>query len=361
MGLQEDILKAYPDLTFWGVGGDEMKIGGVELLYHLKDFSSWGYSEVLTKIPFYFRALDRLENECVKRQTRYALLIDFQEFNMKLAQRLKKRGIKVMYYVAPQAWAWKSWRAEKLRQVVDTLFVILPFEKPWFEKRGVKNVRFVTHPLERTYRSYWSKIEERQESIEKGRAVKLLLLPGSRKSEVSSLLSEFREALKRLQKNHVLEVSLVRARHLDPELYREIRPLLHQEYTDDQLAHALIDADLCLAASGTVTLTCGLFALPTVVCYRTSLFNEFLFYTFVNYQGDVSLTNLVHGKRVFPELLQEKASGYNMGHELEGWLRSPERYREMVRELKQTRQLITGELKNTGEYIGNVLKNSLAK
>ena len=147
MSFLPDVLKNVPDLKLFGVGGEEMQALGVELLYHLKDFSSWGFSEVIGKIPFYFKALQHIEEEVVRRGCQTAILIDFQDFNMRLAKRLKRRGVKVLYYVAPQAWAWKAWRATTLSKTVHTLFTILPFEKDWFKERGVNQVCSVPHPL----------------------------------------------------------------------------------------------------------------------------------------------------------------------------------------------------------------------
>jgi lipid-A-disaccharide synthase len=106
LSFLNELKRASPDTEFFGVGGDEMKQAGVELLYHLNDFSSWGYSEVITKIPFYFKAMNTIVDEVKKRGTKTAILIDFQSFNLKLAGKLKEIGVEVLYYVAPQACAW---------------------------------------------------------------------------------------------------------------------------------------------------------------------------------------------------------------------------------------------------------------
>ena len=139
----DSLQSSYPEMSFWGVGGDDLRDRGMDLLYHLKDFSSMGFSEVILKVPFYFKALKTIEDEVKKRQCKVAILIDFQDFNLKLSKKLKSLGVKVLYYVAPQAWAWKEWRAKTIQETTDTLFTILPFEKKWFQDRGVKNVSFI--------------------------------------------------------------------------------------------------------------------------------------------------------------------------------------------------------------------------
>ena len=136
MSFFPELKSLVPEAEFYGVGGDELKSHGMDLLYHLKDFSSMGFSEVIGKIPFYFNALSHIEKEVIRRHTKVAILVDFQGFNMRLAKRLSKRGVKVLYYVAPQAWAWKSHRAQALSETVHTLFTILPFEKNGFRIGG---------------------------------------------------------------------------------------------------------------------------------------------------------------------------------------------------------------------------------
>ena len=147
---EEHFLSMWSDLKnihFWGVGGTEMSEKGVELLYHLKDFSSMGLSEVLVKIRFYQRAMNSYFQEVERRSCKTALLVDFQGLILRLAEKLAKKGVKVLYYVAPQAWIWKKERVVKLRDFVSSLYTILPFEKRWFEERGVKQVIQAPHPV----------------------------------------------------------------------------------------------------------------------------------------------------------------------------------------------------------------------
>lgn len=356
MSLYPGLMVSNPHQKFFGVGGDQMKSCGVELMYHLKDFSSWGYSEVWHKIPFYIRCLNLIADECVKRNVKTALLIDFQEFNLRLAAKLKTHGIKVLYYVAPQAWAWKSWRVKKLALNVHTLFVILPFEKKWFEQRGVKRVEAVAHPLQSTYKNFRTQIVEK---VQAGNCetIKLLLLPGSRKAEVKSLSDDYVSCVKTLKKEFSLEVMVVKARHLENDYYSELDKITDVCFYDDQLAQALLRADACIAASGTVTLTCALFCVPTIVTYRSTLFNYYLFEQFVSYKGDVSLANLVHGKRVFPELIQERSSAYNFYAQLQKWFKKPQELDQMRQVLLGTDRLISGEVGDAGHIIAGMIEN----
>lgn len=351
-----ELKETVPHLHLWGVGGDALKAQGMELLYHLKDFSSWGYSGVIQKIPFYLNALKEIEAQVLRRNTKVAILIDFQDFNLTLAKRLSKRGVKILYYVAPQAWAWKSGRVKTLAENVHTLFTIIPFEKDWFTARGVQNVYPVNHPIHATYKNELPRIE-----IEKNKdshlPKKILLLPGSRNFEVKTLFPEFLEAVKNLKKTYDLQISLVQAGNLPPDYFAGAYRFIDKIYSHEQLAQALLEADIALAASGTVTLTAAYFGVPTVVAYKTSLLNEFLFYTFVNYNGAMSLANIVHEKILFPELLQEKATSFNMEKELKSWIENPLEFQKVKNETLKTSKLIAGQSSDTGLFIGKIIND----
>lgn len=349
-----ELVKLCPEVTFYGVGGDELKDQGMELLYHLKDFSSMGFSEVVHKIPFYFKALKNLENEVVKRGTKTAILVDFQDFNLRLAERLSKRGVKVLYYVAPQAWAWKAGRAQKLSEVTHTLFTILPFEKQWFSERGVKQIKSIPHPLMLTYKDKLSSIPEKPFGCWNEK-LKILLLPGSRRFEVYNLLPEFMKAVKILRETTPVEVHLVKVGHIDPEFYRLYEKDVDVWYESQDLTKAMQECHLSLAASGTVTLSTGLFELPTIVCYKASLLNEFIFYNLIKYQGPISLTNIIHEKMVFPELTQDQVDPARIASIIRTWTLNEKLYNDLKSTLRDTKHLLSGEKFSVPEYMARVI------
>ena len=354
MSFFPELQQAVPGVEFYGVGGDELTSHGVELLYHLKDFSSMGFSEVVGKIPFYFKALSRLEQEVVKRDTKVAILVDFQGFNMRLAKRLKKRGVKVLYYVAPQAWAWKAHRAQALAETVHTLFTILPFEKNWFLERGVKQVRSIPHPLMLTYKNELKDIPAKPYGSW-NQKLKLLLLPGSRKFEIHSLLPAFIETAKKLKKDYPVEIHLVKVSHVKDDIYEYFKNDVDVWYESTELTQAMRNCHLSLAASGTVTLSTGLFELPTVVCYRAGLFNEFVFYNFIKYKGPISLTNIIHGEMVFPEFVQDQVNAQQLTRVIRSWLENESAYNELKAKLKNTKHLLSGEDFSVPQYMAQVI------
>ncbi len=343
-----------PDVHFYGVGGDELKSHGMELLYHLKDFSSMGFSEVIHKIPFYFKALFHIEKEVIKRGTKTAIVIDFQDFNLRLARKLAKRGVKVLYYVAPQAWAWKAYRAGVIAKTVHTLFTILPFEKKWFKDRGVHQIRSIPHPLMRTYKDELLDIPTKPfGSWEK--KLKILLLPGSRRFEIHGLLPEFIKAVEELRKTHLVEIHLVKVGHVSQDIYDFYADKIDVVYASTELTAAMRACHFSLAASGTVTLSTGLFELPTVVCYKSSLLNVFIFDNFIKYSGPISLTNIIHGEMIFPEFTQDQANAQQLTRVIRSWIENETVYNEMKGKLKHTKHLLSGEDFSIPDYISRVI------
>ena len=334
--------RSLPEVDFWGVGGDDLEKRGLRLLYHLKDFSSWGITEVLSRIPFYYRALKAIEKKAVETGTKTAILVDFQEFNLKLAGRLKTRGIDVLYFVAPQAWAWRSYRARSLRKSVHTLFTILPFEKKWFQERGVRRVVSVPHPVYHRFRDI---IPKRIKPMI-APPCHILLLPGSRNFEVDLLLPEFIKVVEKLKgQGYSLKMTLVCSRNVNQHLYALYKDRVDGMSTDEELGTLLANADYALAASGTVTLSCALFGVPTVVSYRPSLLTEFIISSF-GYKGFISLANIIHGREVFPEFIQGRATSYNMAQSLKEWMDNPREDTRLRTSLLETGNLIGGESEN---------------
>ncbi len=345
-----------PEVAYYGVGGDELKSRGMELLYHLKDFSSMGFSEVLGKIPFYFGALKKIESEVIARRTTTAILVDFQDFNMRLARRLKKRGVRVLYYVAPQAWAWKAHRAHSLALNTHTLFTILPFEKDWFTQRGVKQVRSIPHPLMLTYKNELHHLPEKPFGAW-DKTLRILLLPGSRRFEVYNLLPVFMDAIRILRKSMKVEVHLVEVPHINRDFYRLHSQEIDYIYPSEKLVDAMKICHFSLAASGTVTLSTGLFEIPTVVCYKASLLNEFIFNNFIKYQGPISLTNIIHNQRIFPEFVQADVDAGRIALVIRTWTSNENLYNSLKGTLRMTKQLLSGETFSVPRYMEQVIRD----
>ncbi len=345
------------DLEFWGVGGDLLSGKGMELCYHLKDFSTMGFSEVVGKFSYYKKALNYLVDQAVKRKTQDAILIDFQDFNLRLAQRLAKKGIRVWYYVAPQAWAWRPWRAKTLSLCTYKLFTILPFEEKWFRDRGVSQQISIPHPLTQSWKTQLMKLRAQPWSERLLKKPRLIVLPGSRKSEVLPLLPKFVETIKilKLQFPQMI-VTLSKVPHLDEALYAIAKPVVDHWITPDELPEHLLNSDAALAASGTVTMGTGLLGVPTVVAYHTSLFNEFIVRHIINYQKEVSLTNLILECHAFPEFLQQQVQPSLMAQAVIKWWRNPEDWEKIKGELARLPSLLSSGETQIGLMMAKEMK-----
>ncbi|HXH75813.1 MAG TPA: lipid-A-disaccharide synthase [Bacteriovoracaceae bacterium] len=349
-----ELVKLCPETKFYGVGGDDLARHGMEILYHLKDFSSMGFSEVIKKIPFYFKALRHLEDEVLKRGTKTAIVVDFQDFNLRLAQKLAKHGVKVLYYVAPQAWAWKPHRAQAIARCTHTLFTILPFEKAWFNDRGVHQVKSIPHPLMKTFKDDLENIPDKPFGCWQ-KKLKVLLLPGSRGFEVRNLLPAFIETIKVLRRTHEVEVHLVKVGHIPADVYDYYKQEIDVFYESEDIVRAMKECHVSLAASGTVTLSTGLFELPTVVCYKSSLLNEFVVYHLIKYKGAISLTNIVHDKMVYPEFTQDRVNPHQLARVICSWIEEEKVYNELKFTLKKTKKLLSGEDFSVPVYMSQVI------
>jgi lipid-A-disaccharide synthase len=363
MTFVPELKKMIPEIHFWGVGGDELASTGMDLKYHLKDFSSWGVSEVISKIPFYFKALANIEQEVKDMECKVAILIDFQEFNMRLAKKLKKSGVNVLYYVAPQAWVWKEWRANVLGDYVHTLFTILKFEKDWFMKRGVPNVVSISHPLWNHYHKIINENKEELGLVKKPfsnfkKEINIIILPGSRNSEVKVLLSSFMNAAKKLKERHPVKLGIVKSQNVNSDYYGPYDQDFDQVWNSEDLSAGLLWADLSIATSGTVTLACALFEVPTIVNFNSSLLNEWIFYSFIKYKGFASLANIVHQQKVFPELLGQASSEYNIEQEILNWIENEQAYIQTKKYISNTLVLIDESGTNVSETMKELIKES---
>lgn len=361
MSGEEHLLSFLPELMqknkqchFYGVGGNRIQELGVELLFHLKDFSSWGLVEVIHKLPFYYKSLNFIQQEIERRNTKTAILVDFQEANYYLAKKLTRLGVKVLYYVAPQAWGWRAYRAKGLASRTHKLYTILPFEKQWFSSRGVKQVVSVAHPL--------SKISIIP-SAKNSQTTNILILPGSRNAECYFHLGIFLNCCKMLKDNMPrirFTFSLVKGPSIREGIFQHYanHPIYRHLtiYPSIDLNLALSKADFCLAASGTVSLQTSLYKIPTLVCYKAHLLTAFIFYEFIKYKSYITLTNLILQEEVLPEFLQDEVSEWNLFSHLKYWINNPDIVNKIKDKLSQLLPLLKGDFPTPIESMDEVLK-----
>ena len=293
------------DLSFWGIGGDKLRAEGVETLRDTQEMDVLGFAEVLAKYSFFKSVFDEVLAEVDKRKPDAALLIDYPGFNLRLAKELKKRGVKVLYYVCPQVWAWNRGRIPKMAEIIDRLMVIFPFEVEVFNGVDLK-VDFVGHPMVDELRAFR---ETEPEPLPWTGEKKIALLPGSRKQEIRYILSPLLEAAQ-LMELSCSDVSFVipvpeRRMALVEEILQKAKKVPRNiSIVGGKSREVLKQADAAFVASGTATLEAALLGCPTVLVYKTSAFNYTIGRMLIKIPW-LGIANVISGKEIMPELLQQ--------------------------------------------------------
>ena len=290
----------------FGMGGDELRAAGGEVLFDIKDHGVMGFVEVIKKLPDLFKLRSDFARVMDERKPDCLVVVDYPGFNMKLAKLAHDKGIPVVSYIAPSAWAWNKGRAKNVAKIVDKVACIFPFEYDVYKEAGAP-VEFVGHPLLDIVHPSMERAEaEAWVGKEAGRPL-VLLMPGSRLMEIEKMLPNLLEGAKLLKKQmSEVQFAMPRAGTIPLELLQsKIKASgLEIKITEGHNYDLFSVADVALATSGTVTLEAALCGLPTVIVYRTSALNAFIARRVINIPN-IGLPNIVAGRQIVPELLQE--------------------------------------------------------
>ncbi|HYN86432.1 MAG TPA: lipid-A-disaccharide synthase [Pyrinomonadaceae bacterium] len=314
------------NFEFFGSAGARLREAGVEPVVREDDLAITGLLEIGRALPRFVRAFRALVREAGRRRPAAAVLVDWPDFNLRLARALKRRGVKVVYYISPQLWAWRSHRVRQIRRDVDLLVAILPFEPEWYARRGFGRVEFVGHPLAGRAPA----LDGREEFLRlhglDARAPLVALLPGSRRKEFERILPPMLDAAARVRGGRegaqfVVALADTRTRE---EAERVIAS--HEDASravrDGKLIvvrgetrEALAASDAAAVCSGTATLEAALAGTPLVVVYKESFVNWHTLGRLITVEH-YGLVNLVAGRRVATELLQDDFTGETLAREL---------------------------------------------
>jgi lipid-A-disaccharide synthase len=332
-----------PGLQFRGIGGRRMQEAGVELMAHAADMAVVGLTEVIMKLNLIRRVLNLMKSSLRASRPDLLILIDYPDFNLMLGKAAKACGVRVFYYISPQVWAWRRGRINKIRAIVDKMAVILPFEEPLYRDADV-DATYVGHPLLDTVTTKYS----RQEALEKfglqEGATTVGLLPGSRDTEIARLLPVMMNAaeilikkLPRLQFILPLAETLERA-FAENILGRSpvpVRIIEHDTYD------AIYLSDIVIVASGTATLEAALLGKPMVIVYKVSPVSYYIGKKIVTVEH-IGLANIIAGKTIVPELIQDEANPERIATEVINILNDPTRMRNIRQELDLIREKLGG-------------------
>ncbi len=344
-----------PSLSFFGIGGERMEGEGLDPLYTGSKLSTIGITEAIGRVPHLILAYRRIIRALRVTPPRVAILIDYPEFNLFLARRLKRSGIPVLYFISPQVWAWRRGRVRKIARVVDKMVVILPFEVDIYRQAGV-DVEFLGHPLIDDEGLYMEREEARSRLGLTGRAV--ALLPGSRMKEVKRHLPLMVEVSRRLsQVYRDLSFLLPVAPGIEPSLIRDMIQGSRIRAVEDAFYEVLRASDAGVVASGTATLQAALAGLPMAVVYRVSPLTYWIGRFLVEIDT-ISLVNIVAGRKVVKEFIQDEATPEAITAEVLNLLNG-EGVGDMVKEFERIRDRLgeRGVMKRIGMGVYNFINN----
>lgn len=297
----------------FGMGGDALRAAGGEVLFDIKDHGVMGFVEVIKKLPDLFKLRSDFARVMDERQPDCLVVVDYPGFNMKLAKVAHDKGIPVVSYIAPSAWAWNKGRAKNVAKIVDKVACIFPFEYDVYKEAGAP-VEFVGHPLLDIVKPAWERTEaEAWVGKQPGHPL-VLLMPGSRLMEIEKMLPNLLAGAKLLKKQlPEVQFAMPRAGTIPLELLQsKIKASgLDIKITEGHNYDLFSVADLALATSGTVTLEAALCGLPSIIVYRTSALNAFIARRVINIPN-IGLPNIVAGRQILPELLQEEFTPTNV-------------------------------------------------
>ena len=322
-----------PDAMIRCWGGDKMQKAGANLVKHYRDLAFMGFAEVIANLGTIIKNLKYCKGDILTFQPDVLILIDYPGFNLRIAEWAKKQGFKIAYYISPQVWAWKEGRVKKMKQCIDELITILPFEKKYFQEKWNWDVEYVGHPLTEAIRDFQ---KEEKQIIPSNKPI-IALLPGSRKQEIRKKLPVMLEVSRDLKDYQFI---VARAPGLDVAFYENFFEGYDNVTAVSAKTYSLLSqATAALVTSGTATLETALLGIPQVVCYKGSEISYQIAKRLVkiNY---ISLVNLILNKEAVKELIQHEMNATKLKEELIKILPGGEKHKQVIEDYKELKSLL---------------------
>jgi len=313
--LIKELKKIDSDATFRCWGGDRMLEVGVDLVKHYKEISFMGFVEVIKNIDIIFKNRNFCRKDIRKYSPDCVILIDFPGFNLEIAKYAKKLGIKVIYFISPQVWAWHKSRVKAIKKYVDKMLVILPFEKDFYSQYNY-DVEYVGHPLVDILNEARNKYQGKRVFINKynlGDKKIIALLPGSREQEIKKILPIITSITNEYEEYQFI---IAGVKHFDRAFYEKYSFNKNIDIIYDDTYNLLFSAEAAIVTSGTATLETALAKVPQIVCYKGNRLSYLIAKKLVNVKY-ISLVNLIMDKLVVKELIQMDLTVNNIKEELD--------------------------------------------
>ncbi len=332
--LVKAVKKINSDIKFFGMGGNQMKAAGVEILYHIKEFGVVGLFEVLKKVP----ALKKIQKHFISivenEHPDLVILIDYPGFNIRLAEKIKGKGSKILYYILPQVWAWGRGRIEKMAYLTDAMASIIPFEPEIFNKFG-GNCTYIGHPLIHRMETYTFN-HDLIKTLKNREGKNILILPGSRMNEIEKIfpvMVKTAEVINSKMQGEEVTFYISVAETIDKdEISKRLKGVnfRFKLFTENLYEH-FKSSDFAIVTSGTATLETALFNLPMVLLYKTSGLTYSLAKLLVKVDN-IGLVNIISGKKIVNEYIQ-KLNPSVIADEIIQLIKAPEKLEAIKREL----------------------------
>jgi len=332
--LIKELKKKDTTAVFRCWGGDKMQAAGGEVVKHYRELAFMGFAEVLMNLRTIFRNLRFCKEDILQYKPDALILIDYPGFNLRIAKWAKKHNIKIVYYISPQVWAWKEGRVPQMKQCIDKMLVILPFEKEYFKNKWDWEVEYVGHPLVEEINRHKTAYNNDPFSDKEI----IALLPGSRKQEI---LKKLPVMLQVSQSFPVFQFIVAKAPGLDEQFYDDLlKPYSNVSYVTNRTYDLLMQAKAALVTSGTATLETALFGVPEVVCYKGSWLSYQIGKRLVKVKF-IALVNLIMDKLVVKELIQDDLTVENLKTELTELLTDEKRKMQLQKDYTTLKQLLS--------------------
>ncbi len=331
-GVVRELRRRIPDIEVFGMGGDRMREEGMECNVHVGQMSFMGFLEVAKNLRLIRTVEKKLENLLVTRRPDVLVLIDYPGFNLRFARKAKRRGIRVLYYISPQVWAWHKGRAKKMKGFVDRMKVVFPFEVGIYRDEGI-NVEFVGHPLAESLGANLQR-DAFMRKYGLDPSLKLVgLFPGSRRQEIHRIFPVMALAGGILRNESGVQLAVSVAPHLDRSLIERALPgKIPMTFVEYDTYELMRHADAAIVTSGTATLETGWFGTPMVVVYRTSALTYLIGRLLVDIRN-IGLVNIVAGEQVVPEFVQGAMTPEHLASAIRKMLDDPAYADEIRRKL----------------------------
>ena len=318
-------------------GGNKMEAAGAMLVKDYRELAFMGFTEVIKNLPTIFRNLSFCKKDILQHRPDILILIDYPGFNLRIAKWAKQQGLKIVYYISPQIWAWKENRVHSIKKCVDKMLVILPFEKAFYKKWNYE-VEYVGHPLVEVIEEFENQKSKPDRYRVENKKLVIALLPGSRRQEILKKLPVMLQVAKHYPDYKFI---VAKAPGLPDEFYNELlQPYSNVDSVANKTYELLSQSQAALVTSGTATLETALFAVPEIICYKGNGISYQIAKRLIKIKY-IGLVNLIMDKQVVKELIQDMLTEKNLVAELDLLLTNENKKQQLAKDYADLKKLLS--------------------